>query len=258
MTRFLLGGLVVLLGLIAIGRLRRADSVPAIVVAPQSGGPPARGAPAQLPAVETAAPAASRTPAIDLLARLESRRLVAQAASYTYFDSLLVDTDSVLRRWTDERPLLVAIRPDPGQPDPPQLRELVRRALSVWEETRLGVRFILTSDTADAQLIVQPIERLKGGRAGQTNLSWSEEGAIRSAAIMLARRDSTGRLIPAPVALAIAVHEFGHALGLPHSGNPADVMFPVSGNSRLSPRDRTTVELLYRLPLGPLREPGHR
>ncbi|MGH9391391.1 MAG: hypothetical protein ACRD1Z_17430 [Vicinamibacteria bacterium] len=47
----------------------------------------------------------------------------------------------------------------------------------------------------------------------------------------------------------------GHALGLPHSGDRNDIMFPTVIAPRPSPRDRATLTLLYSLPPGPLREP---
>jgi len=253
MTRILLFGLALLLGLIAVGRLQHGDAAALPLPSPDT--VVSRHAPtgSAIRADTASAPVTSGTPMIDLLARLESKRRLAQAGPYTYFDSLLVDTDSVLRRWTGDRPVLVAVRRGPAAAAP-LLGDLVRQAVEVWTTARLGVQFVLTTDTASAQLTIQSTDRLQDGRAGLTNLSWTSGGEIRSASITLARSDSLGRRFPAPIALAIAVHEFGHALGLSHSGNPADVMYPISGSGRLSPRDRATVELLYQLPLGSLRD----
>jgi predicted Zn-dependent protease len=52
------------------------------------------------------------------------------------------------------------------------------------------------------------------------------------------------------------VHETGHALGLPHSPDSNDVMFPATRTGTLSERDRRTAQVLYQLPPGPLWESG--
>ena len=257
MMRFLSGGIAVLLGLLLIGRLRRVEPVP---VRDSTVGPVAAPTPRRLaqPVVGPPQEAAllSGTPIIDLLARLESRRRLAHAASYTYFDSLFVETDSVVRRWPEpSTPLLLAVLPDSGGLDP-SLVARVRAALTIWEDAGTGLRFTLTSDTSGAQLLVQSTGRLEGNRIGETQLDWLRDGAIRGAVITLAKSDSSGHLLPPAVALAAAVHEVGHSLGLPHSPNPNDVMFPVTKHSRLSDRDRATMTLLYILPLGTIREHG--
>lgn len=54
---------------------------------------------------------------------------------------------------------------------------------------------------------------------------------------------------------SVALPEFGHALGLPHSGRPSDIMFPTVSVLRLSDRDRSSAQLLYAILPGALREP---
>ena len=93
-------------------------------------------------------------------------------------------------------------------------------------------------------------------RAGQTDLTWDQAGRVRKAAILLALRTDTGLTLPDPALLTVAVHETGHALGLPHSGDANDVMFPATQTSLLSERDRRTAQVLYRLPPGPVRDIG--
>ena len=65
---------------------------------------------------------------------------------------------------------------------------------------------------------------------------------------------AAGTMLPDPSLGGVAVHEVGHAVGLPHSADTLDIMFP-STHARLpSPRDRRSVLLLYRLPPGQVRE----
>jgi hypothetical protein len=254
MSKFLVLALVVLVALIANGRMSRSAPPPgprAVVV---------RSAPARVPPVAPpAAPVEAQapgTPTIDLLARLEGRRRLSRAVRQTYFDSLFLETDSVVRRWPDRgrTPLVIAIPPGDSSQYDAALVAVVRRAAATWEAAGQGLRFTITADTTGAQIAVRSIDQLAGERAGQTDLQWTRDGAIHSALITLARRDHTGRPIPAPGVLAVAVHEIGHAMGLAHSPLPDDVMYPVTRTSRVSQRDRSTITLLYELPLGTIRE----
>ncbi|HEX6643688.1 MAG TPA: matrixin family metalloprotease [Gemmatimonadales bacterium] len=201
-------------------------------------------------------PESAGTPITDRLARLAARQRLASAGSGTYLDSLLATTDSIVRRWPDRgsRPLSVTIIEGGVDGYDPRMADFVRQALDAWERADAGVRFALTADTTTADVIVRWIDRFEYDRAGQTDLTWDRLGRVRHAAISLAIRTSGGIPLPDASLLAVAIHETGHAIGLPHSADSTDMMFPATRGASLSFRDRRTAQLLYALPTGPIRD----
>jgi hypothetical protein len=215
--------------------------------------------PAPHPATETAAEpatASSGTPTIDRLARLAVRQQLSRMAGLTYLDSLIASTDSVVRRWPDRTgsPLRVAIIEGGAPGYQPRMAGYVREALGRWEGAGIGAQFTISSDTSGAEIQVRWIDHFDFDRAGQTDLTWDQAGRVRKALILLALRTNTGVTLPDAALLTVAVHEVGHALGLPHSPDPGDVMFPATQTGVLSDRDRRTAQVLYQLPTGPVRD----
>jgi predicted Zn-dependent protease len=102
--------------------------------------------------------------------------------------------------------------------------------------------------------MIRWIDHFDFDRAGQTDLTWDQSGRVRRASISLALRTHTGTVLPDPALQSVAVHEAGHALGLPHSSDTNDVMFPATRTGTLTERDRRTIEVLYRLPPGPVHD----
>lgn len=212
--------------------------------------------PAQPPA--PASTSTSSTPTIERLARLAARQQLSREAKLTYLDSLIISTDSVVRRWPDRSgvPLRVSLI-EGGIPGyQPRMAGIVREAFNRWENADIGVRFAMVTDTTEAEVLVHWIDHFDFDRAGQTDLTWDQAGRVRKASILLALRTHTGVAFPEGALLTVAVHEAGHALGLPHSADSNDVMFPATQTGILSDRDRRTAQVLYQLPTGPVRDIG--
>jgi hypothetical protein len=218
--------------------------------------PPVRTAPPAVPLPPPEPAGAGATPTVDLMVRLEAHRQLVRAGNAVYLDSLLAESDSILRRWParPREPVLVAVvRDSLADRAGTQGDAALRDAFSQWSQLRLGgLQFSFIQDTAQAQVVVEWIDQFdpEDKRTGQTDLTLGSDGSIQYARMRLALRDPAGRRLDRPAMLTVALHEVGHVLGLGHSASQSDIMFPTPRSPALSERDRRTVELIYGLPAG--------
>jgi hypothetical protein len=257
MSRILLIALVALVALLVTDQVRKLvpdEAAPVQAVrleASRDSAAPAPSAGARFVVVTDSGPSA-----VDLIARTEGRRLLRRSAGITYVDSLFFETDSVVRRWRDPQDvgLMIALVESGDPAKDSQLAAIVSRALHAWQEVAPGLRLVVVADTAAAGIVIQTVDSLEGERAGQTDLRWTRDGAIQGARVFIALRTGDGSTVPNEGLFAVASHEMGHALGLPHSGEPLDVMFGTTRTGYPTERDARSIRLLYELPLGSVKE----
>lgn len=171
-------------------------------------------------------------------------------------------------RWSERSMPLKVCLLDPTKPVKgyqQNFRALVGRAIATWQtQTRGLVSFQFVATPAQADIVIEWTDDIDAVAMKQDPKDKEEHNI---GFCQMDGLDARGNFTKAKVSLltvsphdkvpykdliieSIALHEFGHALGLPHSSNPADVMFPWqqnAGNDRtkLSAADVGRVVQLY-------------
>jgi hypothetical protein len=190
------------------------------------------------------------------LARSEIRRRIRASAGVAYLDHVVAtSSDSMLHRWDRRLPDAVRVYLGEGRPPTyrPEFGDAVRTAFRQWETAGLPLHFAFLTDSAAAEVHIGWRIQFEIERTAQTDLTWNSDGHLESGAITFALFDPQGRPMEADDIRVVALHEIGHLLGLDHSPDSADIMFPVAKVRDLSERDIRSALLLYDLPPGSLR-----
>ncbi len=198
----------------------------------------------------------NQAPARDVAA---VRSMIEEGGPGTYLSIMLVEQDQLLMRWPERRvdALRVWIERNPSLPDWNSSYPVVAEtAIDEWQRAGFPLRFDVVRDSMATEIQIRWIQAFPKGereKLGMTRKTRDQYGWIVAAEITIATHDSEGLPLPAAVVAGTARHEIGHALGLGHSADAADVMFPESRSTAISAADRATLHLLYLLPPGSIR-----
>lgn len=161
-------------------------------------------------------------------------------------------------RWAESTALIrVRVPLPPG--DAGRAREVQQaamRGIRAWNGHPFPILVEDRDRGAAADFTVRWVLHPAGNELGQASTEWSSDGvsaSLRVTGFRLSLSSPSSRQpLPARQIELTAAHEMGHALGLPHSDSPRDVMYPTNTARTLSPQDYKAMEALYRLPNGAL------
>lgn len=127
-------------------------------------------------------------------------------------------------------PIAVLINYQSNEISKDKLLEFVEYALKVWSLADCRIKYYFTEDSTRADLIINFTDRLdphyNSDYMGITEFVLGSNNRIRQATITIAVLNKNSFTLSEGTISKTIIHELGHAFGLGHSENYADIMYP--------------------------------
>lgn len=162
-------------------------------------------------------------------------------------------------RWDRQTPEVRVLVPLPDHENSGvarQLQQAAARGIRAWDGHPFPIRIELRGRAGSPpDITVRWAPRLGSTELGIAATQWERRDGrarmeIEDFALSTRSPFDASRILPARQVELTAAHEMGHALGLPHSDEEHDVMYPTNTASALSARDYRAMEALYSLQNG--------
>ena len=156
--------------------------------------------------------------------------------------------ESALSRWQTghDAPRTLWVYFVDSPPQRPDFWDETVRAMEAWNAVGgVPLTFHRTLQSLSADVEFRWIRRFEAHQAGTTDWETDGDGWLSAAVVTLAVEHEEGMPMSGEFLRMVALHELGHVLGLPHSGDPNDVMHPGNRNLSLSYRDIRSARRLY-------------
>lgn len=134
----------------------------------------------------------------------------------------------------------------------PSMKSIATGAMASWQRvTGNKLRFVTVGREAEAHIVVRWQREFKDNIVGVSPLQTVGNTIVQSDVTLALYYPGSNQMIPMADMQGIAIHEFGHAIGLRgHSPYPQDIMyFSMNQQQRntLSQRDINTINALYKI-----------
>lgn len=108
-----------------------------------------------------------------------------------------------------------------------QFGDTLSTSTKYWEQKIPGLKFETTHKVDDADFVVEWTSNNGDGMLGYYSTNTANHYGKPTLAITLGFfKDGKLQMLSPESALQITTHELGHAIGIQHSTNPSDIMFP--------------------------------